>query len=104
MPWPPRKPLRKPPAIFWYSAGNGDREMLPSTCRVMPRKSSMPARVTMNAGMPTYATQKPCHMPTRSPTASPASTPTHQGRPRWMTTTAETAPVSATTDPTDRSM
>ena len=30
--------------------------------------------------------------------------PTHHGQPFWMTRTAETAPVSATTEPTDRSM
>ena len=33
-----------------------------------------------------------------------ASTPTHHGRPCRTTSTAATAPVSATTDPTDRSM
>ena len=30
--------------------------------------------------------------------------PTHHGAPFWMTRTAETAPVRATTEPTDRSM
>ena len=64
----------------------------------------MPARVTMKAGIPAYATQSPCHAPTATPTASAASTPAHQGMPSRMTSTAETAPVSATTDPTDRSM
>jgi hypothetical protein len=43
----------KPVATSWYSAGNGESEMLPSTCWVRPRNRSMPARVTMNAGMPT---------------------------------------------------
>ena len=29
----------------------------------------MPASVTMNAGMPTYATQKPCQAPIAAPSA-----------------------------------
>ena len=37
-------------------------------------------------------------------TAIAASAPPHHGHPCWMTSTAETAPVSATTDPTERSM
>ena len=90
--------------MYWYSRGNGESDTLPSTCIVRPRKMSMPARVTMNAGIPTYATQKPCHSPTSTPVASAASTPSHQGRPLPITTTAATAPVSATTEPTDRSM
>jgi len=64
----------------------------------------MPASVTMKAGIPTKATQNPCHIPTRAPTTSAASTPTYQGIPCLITTVADTAPVSATSDPTDRSM
>ena len=65
----------------------------------------MPASVTMKAGMPTYATQKPvpgADQQARPPSA--ARMPTHHGSPCRMTSTAETAPVSATTEPTDRSM
>ena len=91
-------------AIRVYSCGNGDREMLSSTCIVRPRKSSMPARVTMKAGMPTRATQKPFHAPTAIPTAIEARTPTHHGKSCWITRMADTAPHSATTEPTDRSM
>ena len=58
----------------------------------------------MKAGMPAYATQNPCHAPTATPTTSAATMPTHHGWPCWITRTAETAPVSATTEPTDRSM
>lgn len=58
----------------------------------------------MNAGMPTNATQKPCQAPTSRPTAIAAITPTHHGYCPRITTTAATAPVSATTEPTERSM
>ncbi len=64
----------------------------------------MPARVTMKAGIPTNATQKPCQAPTTRPTAIAARTPIHHGAPFLMTSVAETAPVSATSEPTDRSM
>ena len=75
----------KPLPIFWYSGGNGDSEVLCSTCHVIPRNRSMPARVVMKAGMPTNATQKPCHAPTRMPTTMAASTPVHHGMPCLMT-------------------
>ncbi len=52
-PSPPSRPFRKPLATTWYSGVNGESEMLSRTCNVMPRNSSMPASVTMNAGMPT---------------------------------------------------
>ncbi len=58
----------------------------------------------MNAGIPTKATQKPCQAPMATPTSRPARTPTHQGIPCRTTTVALTAPTSATTEPTERSM
>ncbi len=64
----------------------------------------MPARVVMNAGIPTKATQKPCQAPIAAPTSRPARTPTHQGWSWRITIVALTAPTSATTEPTDRSM
>jgi hypothetical protein len=39
--------------MLTYCAGNGVIGTLLSTIWVSPRKVSMPARVTMNAGMPT---------------------------------------------------
>ena len=39
------------------ASGNGPMPWLPSTVRVSARNTSMPARVTMNAGMPKKATQ-----------------------------------------------
>ena len=39
------------------SSGNGPMPRLPRMVRVSARNSSMPASVTMNAGMPKYATQ-----------------------------------------------
>jgi hypothetical protein len=83
---------------------NGDNDTLLRTWKVSPRKMSMPPRVTMKPGIPTKATQKPCQIPTSTPTRSAASTPTHQGICHLITTTAATAPVSATTEPTDRSI
>jgi hypothetical protein len=77
---------------------------LPSTTRARPRKMSMPASVTMNAGMPTKAIQNPCQTPTRAPTNSERTIDNHQGRPHWTANTPETAPTNAATDPTERSM
>ena len=48
-------------------SGNGPMPWLPSTVMVSARNTSMPARVTMKAGMPKYATQKPCHAPITAP-------------------------------------
>ena len=62
-------------------SGNGEMDRLCSTIMVAPRKMSMPARVTMKAGMPTKAIQNPCQIPTSSPVASAARTPTGQGMP-----------------------
>ncbi len=58
----------------------------------------------MNAGMPTKATQNPCHAPTTAPTTSESRTATNQGRPHWFIAIAAIAPTMATTEPTDRSM
>ena len=43
----------KPLPSARYSAGNEPMFALPSTTSARPRKMSMPASVTMNAGMPT---------------------------------------------------
>jgi hypothetical protein len=58
----------------------------------------------MNAGMPTYATQKPCQAPMRPPITRLARIETYQGQPQLTANTPETAPMRATTEPTDRSM
>ena len=47
----------KPLAMVRTSSGNGPMPWLPRTVRVSARNTSMPARVTMKAGMPKYATQ-----------------------------------------------
>ena len=47
---------RKPLAIVWKPSGT-DTLDASSIIRSRPRNSSMPASVTMNAGIPTYATQ-----------------------------------------------
>lgn len=69
-----------------------------------PRKIIIPARVVMKPGMPTYATQKPCHAPMTAPTHSPRRMPSHHGIPQSRIARATMMPVTAATDPTDRSM
>ena len=69
-----------------------------------PRKISMPARVTMNAGTPTIATQKPCQAPMTSPRSRPATTASGHGTWWFATAPATTMPTKAATEPTDRSM
>jgi hypothetical protein len=58
----------------------------------------------MNAGIPTNATQNPCHAPTTAPTPSARTTAAHQGKPHCIIEIAEIAPTIATTEPTERSM
>ena len=65
---------------------------------------SMPASVTMNAGMPTTATQNPCQAPTRAPSTMPRMMPSHHGQPHCTIMTPVAAPMNAATEPTDRSM
>ena len=60
--------------------------------------------VTMNAGMPTYATQKPCQAPIAAPSARQRITASTHGMSYFVIRIAATAPVNAATDPTDRSM
>ena len=60
--------------------------------------------VTMNAGIPTYATQKPCHMPMTAPTTRQISTASGHGTSCLVIKIAPTAPTNAATEPTDRSM
>ena len=48
----PTSPSAKPAEMFRKPSGNGEICLLPSTSRVPPRKISIPARVTMKAGMP----------------------------------------------------
>ncbi|MET3800547.1 hypothetical protein ABID70_000502 [Clavibacter michiganensis] len=69
-----------------------------------PRNTSMPASVTMNAGIPTNATQNPCHAPISAPTTSDSTTAVPHGSPHSFMLSAATAPTVATTEPTDRSM
>ena len=76
----------------------------PSTTSASPRKMSMPASVTMKAGMPTKATQNPCHAPTSAAMASEMTTASHHGYSIFTARTPEMAPMNAATDPTERSM
>lgn len=87
----------------WNSLGTGTVLDLPMNW-FMPRNSSMPARVTMNPGMPTYAIQKPSQAPMTMPTSMPSSMPAHHGMPKSRMAIATTMPTTAATDPTDRSM
>ena len=74
----------------------------------------MPARVTINAGIPMYATQKPCHIPTSAPTAIAASIAAHHGslgnQSHPLCCNGRTAkipdiaPIKHATEPTERSM
>ncbi|MDQ0743542.1 hypothetical protein QFZ62_000850 [Clavibacter sp. B3I6] len=84
----------------------GRPEMVPPvrSTSATPRNTSMPASVTMNAGMPTNATQKPCQAPMSAPTTSDSATAAPHGRPHSFMLSAATAPTVATTEPTDRSM
>ena len=61
-------------------------------------------RVTMNAGMPTYATQNPCQAPISAPSTRQATTARNHGTSHLVIMIAEQAPTKAATDPTDRSM
>ena len=49
--------MRKPDAMFRNWSGKGEICVFPRVTIVAPRKISMPASVTMNAGIPTNATQ-----------------------------------------------
>ena len=64
----------------------------------------MPASVTMNAGIPTNATQNPCQAPTSAPMSSERMTDSHHGSPSCTANTPEHAPTKAATEPTERSM
>ncbi len=87
-----------------YSSGNEPMFELPSVMSASPLKMSMPARVTMKAGMPTYAIQKPCQAPTIRPMTRAPMIASHQGKPRSRINTPEIAPMKAAIEPTDRSM
>ncbi|MGX1501912.1 UNVERIFIED_CONTAM: hypothetical protein RKD43_000537 [Streptomyces graminofaciens] len=91
-------------AIFWKPSGNGPRERLPRRIWVPPRNSSMPASVTMNDGMPTYAIQKPCHAPASAPIARERTSASTQGTSCSTIITAAAAETKAASEPTDRSM
>ena len=95
---------RKPEPSERKPSGNGEICGFCSTIWVAPRNASMPASVTMNAGIPKYAIQKPCHAPTRAPTTRQRTAATGQGRPHCVIITPAIAPLKATTEPTDRSM
>jgi hypothetical protein len=60
--------------------------------------------VTMNAGMPTYATQKPCQAPIAAPEREAEDDREHPGDVVLGHQDRATAPTNAATDPTDRSM
>ena len=100
----PKTPGNQPAPIATKGAGNPLIVPPVSSTKVRPRKMSIPARVTMNAGMPTNATQKPCHAPTTAPTTREIATAAPQGRSQTFILIAATAPTMATIEPTDRSM
>ena len=58
----------------------------------------------MNAGTRTNAIQKPCHAPIKSPSAIQEIIVTGTLMPIDTIIVAATAPITATTDPTERSM
>nr|BFF23776.1 hypothetical protein GCM10025732_17410 [Glycomyces mayteni] len=74
------------------------------TFRVRPRKMSMPASVTMNAGMRTYAIQNACQTPMSAPMPMANRTAAHHGQSQRDSAIADMAPENARTEPTDRSM
>src|SRR6266545_659913 len=95
---------RKPLPMSLNPSGSPPTVAPSSTTRVKPRKSSMLARVTMKAGMPTYATQKPCQAPMSAPRARQRITARNHGTSCLVIKIAPTAPTNAATEPTDRSM
>ncbi|MNJ69098.1 hypothetical protein D3C77_654060 [compost metagenome] len=48
---PPNQSGRNPELIFWKDFGNGEIDWPPRMIMVSPRNSSMPARVTIKAGI-----------------------------------------------------
>src|SRR6478735_480344 len=92
------------PLLIALNPSGRPATVVPTSTIASPRKTSMPASVTMKAGMPTYATQNPCQTPTSAPTTSESSTATSQGSSHWVSMIAQRPPTNATTDPTDRSM
>ena len=95
---------RKPEPSERKPAGNGEICWFCRTICAAPRNASMPASVTMNAGIPKYAIQKPCQAPTSAPTTRQSTTAIGHGMFHCVIITPAMAPVKATTDPTDRSM
>jgi hypothetical protein len=95
---------RKPLPIASKPPGRSPTVAPSSTTSVRPRNSSMLDSVTMNAGMPTYATQKPCHAPIAAPSARHRMTAMGHGMSHLVIMIAATAPTKAATEPTDRSM
>ena len=95
---------RKPLPIFLKLVGRPPTVAPSRTTSVRPRKSSMLDSVTMNAGIPTYATQKPCQAPIAAPRMRHSTTARNHGTSCLVIRIAQTAPTNAATEPTDRSM
>ena len=74
----------------------------PETTMVRPRATESMPSVTMNEGTRRTAKATPLTRPAATPTSRPAANPAMT--PYDSATTAATTPVSATTEPTDRSM
>ena len=66
--------------------------------------TSMPASVTMNDGMRKKATNQPCAAPMTAPATRQARVAGTKCQPSWTISTAASAPMKPTTEPTDRSM
>ena len=64
----------------------------------------MPASVTMKAGTRMNAIQNPCHAPIKRPSAMQEIIVTGTLIPMETIIVAATAPITATTEPTERSM
>ena len=65
---------RGPPPSSWKVVSSGAIVRPRASWNAAPRQISRPPRVTMNDGIPTYATRKPCMPPISAPTATPART------------------------------
>ena len=86
----------------------GDR-LLPLVCAcksvyVRPLPMSIVASVVTKGGMPKYAMKNPANTPVSIPTASAAMIATHMFILRSIMMIPANDPVTATTDPTPRSM
>ncbi len=70
----------------------------------IPRKASIPARVTINDGTLRYATHQPFQAPSNRPSTSVTAIVSGSGQPSQTSKIAATPPSRPIIDPTDRSI